>query len=205
VSGSSLPHTDAVGREQGKDGRPILAFATQAEWEAWLDAEHAGSDGVWIKFAKKASGVPSVSYAEAVEVALCFGWIDSLTKALDERFYLQKFTPRRARSKWSRVNRDKVEELAKQGRMKPAGIEQVELAKADGRWEAAYAPTSVEVPDDLRAALDASPKAAEFFATLNKSNRFALIYQVEDAKKPETRVRRIEKFVAMMERGEKLY
>jgi uncharacterized protein YdeI (YjbR/CyaY-like superfamily) len=195
-----------VGREQGKDGRPILAFATQAEWEAWLDAEHAGSDGVWIKFAKKGSGVPSVAYAEAVEGALCYGWIDSLTKSLDERFYLQKFTPRRARSKWSRVNRDKVEELAKQGRMKPAGLEHVELAKADGRWEAAYAPpTSVEVPDDLREALDAKPKAAEFFATLNKSNRFAIVYQVEDAKKPETRARRIEKFVAMMERGEKLY
>jgi uncharacterized protein YdeI (YjbR/CyaY-like superfamily) len=195
-----------VGKEQGTDGRPVLAFATQAEWEAWLEAEHVGSDGVWIKFAKKGSGVPSVSYAEAVEVALCYGWIDSLTKSLDERFYVQKFTPRRARSKWSRVNRDKVEELAKQGRMKPAGLEQVELAKADGRWESAYAPpTSVEVPDDLRAALDASPKAAEFFATLNESNRYAIIYQVEDAKKPETRVRRIEKFVAMMERGEKLY
>jgi uncharacterized protein YdeI (YjbR/CyaY-like superfamily) len=195
-----------VGREQGKDGRPILAFATQAEWEAWLDAEHAGADGVWIKFAKKGSGVSSVAYPEAVEVALCFGWIDSLTKSLDERFYVQKFTPRRARSKWSRVNRDKVEELTRQGRMRPAGLEQVELAKADGRWEAAYAPpTSVEVPDDLREALDAKPKAAEFFATLNKSNRFAIVYQVEDAKKPETRVRRIEKFVAMMERGEKLY
>jgi uncharacterized protein YdeI (YjbR/CyaY-like superfamily) len=195
-----------VGREQGKDGRPILAFATQAEWEAWLEAEHAGSDGVWIKFAKKVSGVASVGYAEAVEVALCYGWIDSLTKSLDDRFYLQKFTPRRARSKWSRANRDKVETLTKQGRMKPAGLEQVELAKADGRWEAAYAlPTSVEVPDDLQKALDAVPKAAEFFATLNKSNRFAIVYQVEDAKKLETRVRRIEKFVAMMERGEKLY
>ena len=192
--------------EHGEDGRPILAFATQAEWEAWLEAEHAGSDGVWIKFAKKASGVPSVAYAEAVEVALCYGWIDSLTKSLDDRFYLQKFTPRRARSKWSRVNRDKVETLAKQGRMKPAGLEQVEFAKADGRWEAAYAPpTSVEVPEDLQKALDAVPKAAEFFATLNKSNRFAIVYQVADAKKPETRVRRIEKFVAMMERGEKLY
>jgi uncharacterized protein YdeI (YjbR/CyaY-like superfamily) len=195
-----------VGREQGKDGRPILAFASQAEWEAWLDAEHARSDGVWIKFAKKGSGVESVVYAEAVEAALCYGWIDSLVNSLDERFYVQKFTPRRARSKWSRVNRDKVEELTKQGRMKPAGFEQVELARADGRWEAAQAPpSSKEVPEDLREALDASPKAAEFFATLNKSNRIAIIYQVEDAKKPETRVRRIEKFVAMMERGEKLY
>ena len=192
--------------ERGKDGRPVLAFATQAEWEAWLEAEHAGSDGVWIRFAKKGSGVPSVAYAEAVEVALCYGWIDSLVKSVDERFYLQKFTPRRARSKWSRVNREKVEELTKQGRMKPAGLEQVGLAKADGRWEAAYAPpSSVEVPADLRRALDAVPRAAEFFAALNKANRYAIVYQVEDAKKPETRARRIEKFVAMMVRGEKLY
>ncbi|MGH2982292.1 MAG: YdeI/OmpD-associated family protein [Solirubrobacterales bacterium] len=192
--------------EEGKDGRPILAFASQSEWSAWLDAEHSTSDGVWIKFAKKGSGAESVVYAEAVEVALCYGWIDSRVNSLDERFYLQKFTPRRTRSKWSRVNRDKVEELTKQGRMKPAGLEQVELARADGRWEAAYAPpSSLEVPDDLRQALDASPKAAEYFATLNRSNRFAMIYQVEDAKRPETRARRIVKFVAMMERGEKLY
>jgi uncharacterized protein YdeI (YjbR/CyaY-like superfamily) len=195
-----------VAAEVGKDGKPILAFATRQEWEAWLEEEHTSSDGVWVKFAKKGSGVATVVYAEAVESALCYGWIDSQVKSLDERFYLQKFTPRRARSKWSQVNRQKIEELTKQGRMKPAGLEQVELAKADGRWEAAYAsPASVEVPADLRKALDASPKAAEFFATLNKSNRFAMIYQVEDAKKPETRVRRIEKFVAMMERGEKPY
>jgi uncharacterized protein YdeI (YjbR/CyaY-like superfamily) len=195
-----------VAAETGKDGKPILAFATQDEWEAWLDAEHAGSDGVWLKFAKKGSGVETVVYAEALEVALCYGWIDSQVKTLDERFYLQKFTPRRAKSKWSRINRDKIEELTKQGRMKPAGLEQVELAKADGRWEAASAPpSSMEVPDDLRAALDASPKAAEFWAGLNKSNRFAILYQLQDAKKPETRARRLEKFVGMLERREKLY
>ena len=195
-----------MGQELGKDGKPILAFASQAEWEAWLDAEHVGSDGVWVKFAKKGSGVPTVVYADALEVALCYGWIDSQVKSLDERFYLQKFTPRRARSKWSRVNREKIEELTKQGRMKPAGLAQVELAKADGRWEAAYAsPASAEVPDDLRKALDASAKAAEFWAGLNKSNRYAIIFQLEDAKKPETRVRRLAKFVTMLERGEKLY
>jgi uncharacterized protein YdeI (YjbR/CyaY-like superfamily) len=195
-----------VAAETGKDGKPILFFATQDEWEAWLDAEHAGSDGVWLKFAKKGSGVETVVYAEALEVALCYGWIDSQVKTLDERFYLQKFTPRRAKSKWSRINRDKIEELTKQGRMKPAGLEQVELAKADGRWEAAYAPpSSMDVPDDLRAALDASPKAAEFWAGLNKSNRFAILYQLQDAKKPETRARRLEKFVGMLERREKLY
>ncbi len=201
-----ISHTAGVAGEQGKDGRPILAFASQAEWEAWLDAQHASSDGVWLKFAKKGSGVESVVYAEALEVALCYGWIDSQVKSLDERFYLQKFTPRRARSKWSRVNRDKIEELTKQGRMKPAGLAQVELAKADGRWEAAYAsPANIEVPDDLKAALDDNPKAAEFWAGLNKSNRFAILYQLQDAKKPETRARRLDKFLGMLERGEKLY
>jgi uncharacterized protein YdeI (YjbR/CyaY-like superfamily) len=195
-----------VAGEQGKDGRQILAFASQAEWEAWLDAQHASSDGVWLKFAKKGSGVKSVVYAEALEVALCYGWIDSQVKSLDERFYLQRFTPRRARSKWSRVNRDKIEELTRQGRMKPAGLGQIELAKADGRWEAAYAsPASIEVPDDLQAALDDNPKAAEFWAGLNKSNRFAILYQLQDAKKPETRARRLDKFLGMLERGEKLY
>jgi uncharacterized protein YdeI (YjbR/CyaY-like superfamily) len=195
-----------VGRELGKDGKPILAFATQAEWEVWLDAEHASSDGVWVKFAKKGSGVETVVYGEALDVALCYGWIDSQVSRYDERFYLQKFTPRRARSKWSRINREKIEELAREGRMRPAGLEQVELAKADGRWEAAYAsPANVEMPEDLQAALDGSPKAAEFWEGLNRSNRYAILYQLEDAKKPETRTRRLEKFVGMLERGEKLY
>ena len=192
--------------EQGKDGKPILTLASEAEWEAWLDAEHATSDGVWLKFAKKGSGVETVVYAEALDVALCYGWIDSQVARLDERFYLQKFTPRRARSKWSQINREKIEALTKEGRMKPAGLEQVELAKSDGGWEAAYAsPATVEMPDDLQAALDASPKAAEFWAGLNKSNRFAILYQLQDAKKPETRARRLEKFLGMLERGEKLY
>jgi uncharacterized protein YdeI (YjbR/CyaY-like superfamily) len=192
--------------ETGKDGRAILAFRDQEEWEAWLEAEHATSDGVWIKFAKKGSGLPSVVYPEAVESALCFGWIDSLVRSLDERFYLQKFTPRRPRSRWSRVNRDKATALIEQGRMRPAGLAQVELAKTDGRWDAAYAPPAeVTVPEDLQRALDENPKAAEFFATLNKSNRFAIVYQLEDAKKPETRTRRLEKFVDLLNRGERLY
>jgi uncharacterized protein YdeI (YjbR/CyaY-like superfamily) len=195
-----------VAGKQGKDGKPILAFASQAEWEAWLDVEHASSDGVWLRFAKKGSGVETVVYAEALDVALCYGWIDSQVARLDERFYLQKFTPRRARSKWSRINREKIGELTKQGRMKPAGLEQVELARADGRWDAAYAsPANVELPDDLQARLAASPKAAEFWERLNKSNRYAIVFQLHDAKKPETRARRLEKFVGMLERGEKLY
>ena len=195
-----------MAKEVGKDGKPVLSFASQDEWEAWLDAEHATSDGVWVKFAKKGSGVETVVYAEALEVALCYGWIDSQVMSLDERFYLQKFTPRRSRSKWSRINREKIEQLTDAGRMKPAGLEQVGLAKADGRWDAAYAsPSTIEVPEDLQKALDANPKAAEFFATLPGSNRYAVLYQLEDAKKPETRARRLEKFMGMLERGEKVY
>jgi uncharacterized protein YdeI (YjbR/CyaY-like superfamily) len=195
-----------VAGELGKDGKPILAFATVEEWEAWLDAEHGSSDGVWLKFAKKGSGIETVVYAEALDVALCYGWIDSQVSRYDERHYLQKFTPRRPRSRWSQLNREKIEALARQGRVRPAGLEQVELAKADGRWEAAYAsPANVEVPDDLRQARDGSPRAAEFWAGLSKSNRFAVIYQLQDAKRPETRARRLEKFLGMLERGEKLY
>jgi uncharacterized protein YdeI (YjbR/CyaY-like superfamily) len=195
-----------VAGETGKDGKPILQLASPEEWEKWLDAEHATSDGVWLKFAKKGSGVTTVVYAEALDVALCFGWIDSQVMTLDERFYLQKFTPRRSKSKWSKINVEKIEALTKAGRMRPAGLEQVELAKADGRWGAAYSsPASMTEPPDLKKALKASPKAAEFWATLNKSNRYAAIYQLEDAKKPETRERRLAKFIAMFERGEKLY
>jgi uncharacterized protein YdeI (YjbR/CyaY-like superfamily) len=195
-----------VARETGKDGRPILQLASLEEWEVWLDRQHATSDGVWLKFAKKGSGVTTVAYAEALDVALCFGWIDSQVSALDERFYLQKFTPRRSRSKWSKINVEKIEALTKTGRMRPAGLEQVELAKADGRWDAAYSsPTNVTEPADLKKALKANARAAEFYATLNKSNRYAIIYQLEDAKKPETRDRRLAKFIGMLERGEKLY
>ena len=195
-----------MAEETGKDGKPILQLASPEEWEAWLDAEHASSDGVWLKFAKKGSGVTTVVYAEALDVALCYGWIDSQVMTFDERFYLQRFTPRRARSKWSKINVEKIEALTKSGRMKPAGLEQVELAKADGRWDASYpSPANVTEPADLEKALKASPKAAEFYATLNKSNRYAIIYQLEDAKKPETRERRLAKFIGMLERGEKLY
>lgn len=195
-----------MAKETGKDGKPILQLASPEEWEAWLDAEHASSDGVWLKFAKKGSGVTTVVYAEALDVALCFGWIDSQVMTLDERFYLQKFTPRRSRSKWSKINVEKIEALTTAGRMRPAGLEQVELAKADGRWNAAYSsPANMTEPPDLKKALNASPKAAEFWARLNKSNRYAVIYQLEDAKKPETRERRLAKFIGMLERGEKLY
>jgi uncharacterized protein YdeI (YjbR/CyaY-like superfamily) len=147
-----------------------------------------------------------VTFAEAIDSALCYGWIDGQRNRFDEQWYLQRFTPRRARSTWSKINRDKVERLAAEGRMRPAGIREVERAKADGRWDAAYdAPSAATVPEDLQRALDANPAAAAFFATLNSRNRFAILYRVQEAKRPETRARRIETFVAMLAQGQTVY
>jgi uncharacterized protein YdeI (YjbR/CyaY-like superfamily) len=188
------------------DELPTLPFESAAAWEAWLEAEHARTDGVWLKIAKKDSGVPTVTYEEAVEVALCFGWIDGQMRRFDERFYVQRFTPRRRASRWSKINREKAERLIAAGRMRPAGLAQVEAAKADGRWDAAYeGARTIAVPDDLQAALDANPKAAAFFATLKGSNRYAILYRVGDAKRPETRAKRIAHFVDMLARGETLH
>jgi uncharacterized protein YdeI (YjbR/CyaY-like superfamily) len=183
-----------------------LAFASAAEWEDWLREHHATVDGVWIKFARKASGLPTVTYMEALHAALCFGWIDGQARGLDDTHYLQRFTPRRSRSIWSKRNRGFAEALIESGRMQPAGLREVERAKADGRWDAAYdAPSTATVPDDLRAALDAEPRAAAFFETLRAQNRYAILHRVQTAKKPETRARRIETFVAMLARGETIY
>ena len=185
--------------------QPVIFFASQQEFRDWLEAEHAQSDGIWMKFAKKASGITSINYAEALDVALCFGWIDGQSKSLDETYYLQRWTPRRKRSPWSKRNVDKVAALTEAGLMHPAGQAEIDRAKADGRWDRAYdGPKNATVPDDLQAALDANPKAAAFFATLTGSARFAILYRLQDAKKPETRQRRLEKFVGMLERGEKL-
>ena len=184
---------------------PTLTFATAEEWERWLDANHDDA-GVWIKMAKKRSGIASVTHAEALDVALCFGWIDGQRKGLDETFFLQKFTPRRPRSKWSRINREKAEQLIAAGRMRPSGLAEVEQARADGRWEAAYDPQSTaRVPDDLKRELDARPRAAEFFASLDSRNRYAILYRLQDAKRPETRARRLAEFVAMLEEHRKPY
>jgi uncharacterized protein YdeI (YjbR/CyaY-like superfamily) len=184
----------------------VLPFASKAEFEAWLEAHHASADGVWIKFAKKGTGVPTVAGPEALDVALCFGWIDGQRKPLDETYFLQKYTPRRARSKWSKINVGKAEALIECGAMRPAGHAEIERAKADGRWDAAYdSPSRIAVPDDLQAELDTRPEAAAFFATLNSTNRYAILYRLHDAKRPETRARRLEQFVAMLERGETLY
>ncbi len=185
---------------------PILAFKSQADWEKWLDINFASSDGVWLKFAKKNSGEVTTSYGGALEVALCYGWIDSQTKALDEKFYLQKFTPRRARSIWSNINREKAERLMAEGKMKPAGLAQVEAAKADKRWDRAYlSQSTAEVPEDFKQALAKNKKAAEFYETLSKSNKYAIIWRLNNVKRVETRARNIEKFIKMLEQCQKLH
>jgi uncharacterized protein YdeI (YjbR/CyaY-like superfamily) len=188
------------------DGLPTIPFASPAEWEAWLGENHAVSPGVWIKMAKKEAGIESVRYPDVLESALCFGWIDGRREALDDRYFLQRFTPRRSRSKWSRINRDTTERLIADGRMRPAGLSEVERAKADGRWEAAYeGQRTSAVPDDLQRELDARPKAKAFFAELGSQNRYAILYRLQEAKKPETRARRLAKFVAMLEAGETIH
>ena len=184
----------------------ILPFASREAWEAWLEEEHAASEGLWLKIAKKGSGIESVSYAEALEAALCYGWIDGQKASFDDSYWLQRFTPRRARSKWSKVNRRKATELIERGEMKPAGLREVERAKADGRWDAAYEPQSAAtVPEDLRLELERNEGARKFFETLNSTNRYAILHRIQDAKKPETRARRIAKYVAMLAEGKKLY
>lgn len=189
-----------------KPDLPIVQFASRGAWEAWLDKHHTTSGGLWLKIAKKGAGAETVSYTEALEVALCYGWIDGQKASFDDRYWLQRFTPRRARSKWSKVNRQKATELIERGAMKPAGKREVEQAKADGRWEAAYdAQSTATVPDDLRRELEKNDTAREFFAKLDSRNRYAILYRIQDAKKPETRARRIEKYVAMLTEQKKLY
>jgi len=186
--------------------RPVLDCASREEWEAWLEANHASTSEIWLRFAKKGADAIAVSRADALEVALCWGWIDGQAASQDDRFWLQRFTPRRKRSKWSRINRDAAERLIADGRMKPAGLAEVEAARLDGRWAAAYAPPSrMEVPDDLASRLDADPAAKAVFATLSAQNRYAILYRIADAKRPDTRARRIEKFVGMLARGETIH
>ena len=182
-----------------------LFFSTPAELEAWLEANGAESDGIWVKMAKKHTGVPSLDWAGAVEVLLCFGWIDSQARRVDDDWFVQRFTPRRPRSVWSKVNRLKIEKLIAEGRMRPAGLAEVERARADGRWDAAYdSPSTASVPDDLAAALDAAGQT-EAFAALSAQNRYAILHRLHAAKRPETRARRIDKFVAMLAAGETMH
>jgi uncharacterized protein YdeI (YjbR/CyaY-like superfamily) len=191
----------------GKAGNlAIMAFKDQQAFVDWLQVNHATSSGLWIQLAKKASAKPSVSYAEAVEAALCYGWIDGQSKSCDEASWLQRFTQRRRRSIWSKVNREKAERLISQGCMQPAGLAEVDRAKRDGRWEAAYdSPRLATVPIELQAALERSPQASAFFQTLDSRNRFAILFRIQTAKKPTTRSRHIEQFVRMLEHHEKLY
>ncbi len=183
-----------------------LAFNSQVEFERWMEANHAASDGIWMQIAKKGTGVTTCVAAEALDVCLCFGWIDGQRKALDDTYFLQKYTPRRARSKWSKINVGKVEALIARGAMRPAGHAEIERAKADGRWDAAYASArTIEVPPDLQAEFDRDPALAEAFAALNGQNRYAILYRLHDAKKPETRARRLAQFVELLASGGSLH
>lgn len=188
------------------DDLPVLSFDSQQSWEAWLDKHHAGSKGVWLKMAKKSSGIPSVDYAQALESALCYGWIDSQKAPAEGDFWLQRFTPRGPRSKWSKINRERAEALIEAGRMRPPGLKQMELARADGRWEAAYESQSrITIPEDFQAELEKEPQARAFFDTLNSTNRYAILYRIQTAKKPETRLARIRKFIEMLLNGQRIY
>ncbi|HEY2517932.1 MAG TPA: YdeI/OmpD-associated family protein [Polyangiaceae bacterium] len=185
---------------------PTLAFADPRAFSTWLAANHDTSRGAWLRLAKKASGIPSVTYAEAIGVALAWGWIDGQKRPGDETSWLQKFSPRAARSMWSKINRDKATALIAAGAMQPAGLAEVTRAQRDGRWEAAYdAPSRAAVPEDLAAALAANPRAAAFFATLDAANRYSVLFRIQTAKKPETRTKRIEDFVAMLARHERIH
>ena len=185
---------------------PVLLFSSQKDWHIWLDENHGQHKGVWLKHAKKASGKQSVSYIEALEEALCYGWIDSQKQAYDSDYYLQKFTPRGPKSVWSKVNVAKVDALIKVDKMRPAGLVAVESAKQDGRWDVAYdSPSASKIPEDFQAALDKNPNAKHFFETLNKANVYGFCWRVQTTKKPETRKARIEKFIDMLNRGEKLH
>jgi uncharacterized protein YdeI (YjbR/CyaY-like superfamily) len=188
------------------DDQPTLEFASPDDFEQWLAEHHESSPGLWLKIAKAGSGHQTVSYGEALDVALCYGWIDGQKRPLDDKFWLQRFSRRGPRSKWSKINRAKATDLIEAGRMQPAGLREVERAMADGRWDAAYdSPRTATVPDDLQAALDANDEARAFFATLNSANRYAILYRVKEAKRPETRARRIEQFVAMLAEGRTLH
>ncbi len=185
---------------------PMLPFENKKRWADWLAKQHDKSAGVWLKLAKKDSENPSVTYEEALDVALCYGWIDGQKKGFDDKYWLQKFTPRGSKSIWSKINTEKVERLIANGEMKAAGVKAIEAAKQDGRWDKAYASQkNISVPEDFQAVLDKNKKAKAFFKTLNSVNRYAILFRIHNAKKSETRARKIQEFVEMLERNEKIY
>lgn len=186
--------------------QPIIAFESPHEWEAWLSKNHNISQGIWLRLFKKASQQKSITYAEALDGALCYGWIDGQKKSYDAESWIQKFTPRRKRSVWSKRNTEHISRLMKYGKMKPAGLQAVAAAKADGRWENAYdASSNATLPEDFLKELNKDKKAKAFYETLNRTNTYAIIYRLQSAKKPETRARRMKEFLAMLAKGEKLY
>lgn len=186
--------------------QPIELFERQRDWATWLKDNHKISSGVWLQLAKKDAGVQSVSYDEAVEVALCFGWVDGQKKAHSEQYWLQKFTPRSIKSVWSKINKEKALALIKAGKMKPAGLKEIERAKLDGRWNAAYDSASKSsVPSDFQLALDGNARAKKFFETLDSRNRYAVLFRIQTAKNAETRAKKISQFVQMLERHEKVH
>lgn len=191
---------------KAKRDLPIIAFKSQQAWDAWLASQPPHSKGLWLKLAKKSSGIASVSKQEAIDTALCHGWIDGQLDGFDGSYWLIRFTPRQSTSKWSEKNRARALQLVELKRMRPAGLSEIERAKKDGRWNAAYAPQSTaQVPDDLRAALATNKEARSFFETLDRTNRYAILYRIHDAKKPETRMARIEKYVTMLTEGRTIY
>ncbi len=191
---------------KAKRDLPVIAFKSQLAWDAWLASQPPRSKGLWLKLAKKSSGIASVSKQEAVDTALCHGWIDGQLDSFDDRYWLIRFTPRQSTSKWSEKNRARALQLVELKRMRAAGLSEIERAKKDGRWNAAYAPQSTaQVPDDLCAALAKNKEAKSFFETLDSSNRYAILHRIHDAKKPETRMARIEKYVTMLTEGQTIY
>jgi uncharacterized protein YdeI (YjbR/CyaY-like superfamily) len=191
---------------KAKRDLPVIAFKSQQAWDAWLMLRPAQSNGLWLKLAKKSSGIATVSKPEAIDTALCHGWIDGQLDSFDDNHWLIRFTPRQSTSKWSEKNRARALQLVEWGRMQPAGLNEIERAQKDGRWNAAYAPQSTaQVPDDLRAVLAKNKKAKSFFETLDSTNRYAILYRIHDAKKPETRMARIEKYVTMLIERKTIY
>jgi uncharacterized protein YdeI (YjbR/CyaY-like superfamily) len=185
---------------------PLQPFASKTKWADWLAKQHAKSSGIWLKLAKKDSGIKSVAYEEALDVALCYGWIDGQKKGFDDKYWLQKFTPRGPKSIWSKINTEKAEKLIADGEMKPAGLKAIEAAKQDGRWDAAYASQkNITTPEDFEAALEKSKKAKAAFAKLKSAERYSFLFRIHHAKKPETRARHIQNFVEMLEKDEQLH
>jgi uncharacterized protein YdeI (YjbR/CyaY-like superfamily) len=188
------------------DGLPVMSFGSTDAWDAWLAVHHADSPGLWLKIAKKGAAGTTISYSDALDVALCHGWIDGQKGRHDDDYWLQRFTPRKAASKWSKINTERVTALTASGRMRPAGLREVERAQADGRWEQAYESQSrIAVPEDLARALAANERASAFFATLDSANRYAILYRISAAKRPETRAKRIDTYVAMLSEHKKIH